>query len=170
MIFPARTDHAFSGERSLSSLKNRTAAWVRRRWDGELRYRVLEMIKFDHLSATSIDMYFLEAAFVILRNIIQNAVKHGEPASDRLFVDDRPWFGSRRTPCLRIFYRSSRAAPPYVTANLGIAPSQEAKGLRVGYGMYNVGLLTRLLGGSLYVTPQHGNSRLTVEVHLPFPE
>jgi len=170
MIFPARAEHGFMGSGKLSSLKSRTKEWVRQRWDGELCRLVLNMIKFDHLRDGEVDMYFLEASFVILRNLIQNSVKHSEPRLDLLFVDDRPWFGSRSTPCLRIYYRSSRSVPQDVIEKLGRSPIEQPIGSRVAYGMYNVGLLTRLLGGSLHVSSQGENARLTIEAHLPLPE
>ncbi|MCA3314265.1 MAG: hypothetical protein ING06_14485 [Roseomonas sp.] len=170
MIFPPRAEHALTGRRSMSHLKTQVLSWISGRWSGDLQNQVREMIKFDHVRDSLVENSFLEASFVIIRNVIQNAVKHGEPAEDLFFVDDRPWFGGRRVPCLRIYYRSSNTAPQSVIENLGRIPIEQPTGERVAYGMYNVGLLTRLLGGTLHVSSQPGSSRLTIEAHLPIPE
>ena len=168
-IFPARSEHALVGRASLSSLVGRITSWITGRYQETLASQVLKMVKFDHLSDDPVDAYFTEAAFVVARNIIQNAVRHGEPAEDLLFIDDRPWFSVRRTPCLRIHYRSNQRIDAQVIAQLGAKPIQKGEGTRVAYGMYNVGLLTRLLGGSLYVTDGGRSARFTIEAHLPLP-
>jgi hypothetical protein len=169
-IFPQRSNLAIRGATPLSSLRTRVLDWAKQRWNGELQSAVIAMIKFDHLEDRFVDATFLEASAVILRNIVQNAVKHGEPKTDLLFVDDRPWFGTRIAPCLRVHYRSSNSAPDDVVRSLGVAPIQQKLGTRTAYGMYNVGLLTRLLGGSLYVTSQGPANMLTIELHLPITE
>lgn len=170
LIFPPRSDYALIGHKKMSSIKKQVKRWIFCRWEGTLRRQVLKMVKFDHVSDCPVDAYFLEALFVILRNIIQNSVKHGEPLFDLLFIDDRAWFGSRRTFCLRIYYRSSNTVSQQVIDKLGSAPIELPMEGRTAYGMYNVGLLTRLLGGNLHVSSQVGSSRLIIEVHLPIPE
>jgi hypothetical protein len=170
-IFPQRSNLDLSKLRDLASLRNRIVLWASQRWKGEaaLKRSVLDMINIYHLDERSVDGILLEAAIVILKNIIQNSVKHGEPTTDRLCIDDRPWLGVR-AGCLRIMYRSSQSAPADVIKVLGLAPIQVAPDNRVAYGMYNVGLLTRLLGGCLYVTPGDSRSKLTIEIHLPIQE
>jgi hypothetical protein len=170
-IFPSRSELDLNKWEKLDSLKSRIVKWVREQWtDERLQTSVLNLTNFYHLDDCLVSANFLEAAFVILRSIIQNAVKHGEPDDDRLMVDDRPWFGVRTTPCLRIQYRSAKSAPQEVIVSLGLAPIQQIPGHRIAYGMYNVGLLTRLLGGSLYVYESDADLPLTVEIHLPIPE
>lgn len=171
-IFPPRSNIDLSKAQDLRSLQDTIVSWASQRWirESELRRSVTEMIQFYHLDDCAVDGILLEAATVILKNIIQNSVKHGEPTSDRLSVDDRPWLGIRKTRCLRIQYRSTQSASAEVIKVLCVAPIQLAPDKRIAYGMYNVGLLTRLLGGSLYVTSRGPNSQLTVDIHLPIPE
>ena len=60
-----------------------------------------------------------------------------------------------RTPCLRgSTIDRGRAVPISLLHVLGVEPILQEDGRRVAYGMYNVGLLSRLLGGSLHVTEQ----------------
>lgn len=169
-IFPSRSQNVLDGFVDLISIRVKTINWIEARWDGELRSSVIKMTKFDHVSDCKVDAYFFEATFVILKNIIQNAVKYGDPTSDLLFIDDRAWFGCRQTPRLRIYYRSSNSVPQEKIRGLGIAPIEQPLQRRVAYGMYTVGLLTRLLGGRLHVSSQGVNSLLAIEAHLPFPE
>jgi len=169
-IFPPRSEHALAGRQKLSKLPGRLLAWVNTRYEDSLQEQVLNMLKFDHVSDIAVSALFAESAYVIARNIIQNAVKHGEPRTDLIFFDDRAWFGARATPCLRIHYRASTEITADVVDLLGAAPILHDDSDRVGYGMYNVGLLTRLLGGSLYVSRDQASSHLTIDVHLPLPE
>jgi len=169
-IFPPRSEHALTGSRKLSDLCKRVLSWVKTRYDGTLEHSVVKMLKFDHVSDSPVSALFAEAAYVIARNVIQNAVKHGEPETDLIFFDDRAWFGARVTPCLRIHYRSSSQISSELLDVLGTAPVLHDDSDRVGYGMYNVGLLTRLLGGSLYVSRDDATARLTIDIHLPISE
>jgi hypothetical protein len=169
-IFPRRSEHAPVSSSLLSVMKKRVQHWIRTRYEGSLREDVLRMVKFDHVEERAVDGYYLEAVFVIVRNLIQNSVKHGEPDKELLFIDDRPWFGARRIPCVRVHYRSNQSVPPGLLEKLGRAPIRQDEGKRIGYGMYNVGLLCRLLGGNLHVTEQGENNHLVVEIHLPVVE
>lgn len=169
-IFPARAEHAVVGYHKLSILRGRLQSWIKQRWRDALRDEVLGMVKFDSLNDQTVDAHFLEATFVILRNLTQNAVRHGEPSQDLMMIDDRPWYGVRRTPCLRIHYRSSKSLATPMKDLLGATPIPQDDGRRVAFGMYNVGLLTRLLGGSLHVTERGETGQLTIEIHLPIVE
>ena len=169
-IFPPRGEHALTGSFDLAAMQKRLIAWVKLRYNGTLRDQVTNMLKFDHITPGNVSALFAEASFVIARNIIQNAVKHGEPANDLIFFDDRPWFGARSTRCLRIHYRSTNEVAADLINLLGSTPIVRDDTDRVGYGMYNVGLLTRLLGGSLYFSRDDAEARLTIDVHLPISE
>lgn len=169
-IFPPRAEHALTGTFDLTGMQKRLLAWVKLRYNGTLRREVTNMLKFDHITPGKVTTLFAEASFVIARNIIQNAVKHGEPNRDLIFFDDRPWFGARAIRCLRIHYRSTNEVPAELLDVLGSAPIVHDDTDRVGYGMYNVGLLTRLLGGSIYFSRDDSEARLTIDVHLPISE
>ena len=60
------------------------------RYEDALRDDVLRMIKFDHIGDQFVDAYYtLRRCFVILRNLVQNAVKHRRAGTtDYLFVDE----------------------------------------------------------------------------------
>lgn len=166
-IFPRREDPArLTDIVNIVLLEAKVIEWISKRWEDSVRGSALGMIRFYDLRRAPVTAQFLEATFVIIRNLVQNAVKHSEPSSDRIYIDDRPWYGMSSIPCLRIFYRSSRRASDQILNSLGITPIRQSNG-RVAYGMYNVGLLTRLLGGNLHVGQSRPDGHLTIEINIP---
>lgn len=154
---------------TLSKLKAEITDWMQSKWQDGLLRDALTMVKFDSLSAHQINESFYRAATIAIRNIVENAVKYGEPKDDLCFIDDRPWFGARSVKALRIYYRSTNRTTKYISDRLGKTPIENSATRRISFGMYNVGLLTRLLGGSLYVGQHPISLSLIVEIHLPYP-
>jgi hypothetical protein len=166
-LFPNPLATSNSRPVPLSSLAGKLNTWIGRRYDvADLRRRLKDLVKYDATSDRPVDPHLFSAAFLILQNLIQNIVKHGEPEEDIIAVDDRSWFGRRARECLRIRYVSRKPADATVLGVLSLAPIR--KDQRIAYGMYNVGMLTRLLGGSLYIA-NSTTTGFTIEFHLPLP-
>jgi hypothetical protein len=171
-ILPQRSQLWTDEPTNLQALRDKVLAWAEVRYGSNEEQKnksITEMIKFDHLTDCLVKNTFFESAFVILRNIIQNVVKHGEYMEDLLFIDDRKWFGASTRSCLRIHYQSFKPVGDAVIESLGKTPIQ-LENKRIAYGMYNVGLLTRLLGGNLHVYDPGTKTRFVIEIHLPYEQ
>ena len=114
-IFPIRSDLDLNKWEKLDSLRSRIIEWVPKRFtDERLQASALNFTNFYHLDDCSVSANFLEAAFVILRSIIQNAVQHGEPDEDRLMVEtDAPYLAPEP-------FRGQRNEPAFVRRTLEV--------------------------------------------------
>lgn len=166
-LFPDRNSFKSKGQVGLLQLKETIFKWIKERYDDKLATLLERMIHFDHLEDRLVEIRVFESCEAALRNLIRNSVSHGYPDSDQVFVDDRPWFGMRSAKCVRLHYQSKQQISSDLARQIGVRPITSSSTERVSYGMFNVGMLSRLSGGTVFSYVDESSSKFVVEVHIP---
>ncbi len=107
-----------------------------------------------------------EAVLYIARNLIQNSVKNRNYDTARIYLDLIPRPGG---DLCKLFYGNRRAHLSLTDAQvdqLCISPIRDGLG-RLRFGMFIVGMLARLLGGTAHARYERRIARFTVEVFVP---
>lgn len=131
---------------------------------------------------TSIDPVFFSGLLTILRNILQNVVKHGE-FNDRVIISTRLMGDSvecslaqdsashlQANGYIRIVYHSyGHRIDPNIVDQLGYRPTGGQEG-NPRYGMFLIGMIARLLGGTVYAANSKVRGGLSLQVDLPMPQ
>lgn len=164
-----------SKERSsveMTSLQTAINSWISSRYsilsEDEVD-TIISIVKIDHLAKRDVDPIFFRSVLTIVRNLIQNIIKHGNDQSDLVIIDDRAWFGVSHRDTLRIYYKSAGIIDQLTLDSLCLKPPTDASGAP-RYGMFLVGTLTRLLGGSVHVARSLDAPTVSLNIHLPYPK
>jgi hypothetical protein len=146
-----------------------TADWIRVRY-APLQHvnQLVDFPKFKSLSAIKLPEDCYAGVRAVLRNIIQNAIETGVLEKNAVTIDDTPFYNVGRRNVLRIFSRVHRFFDPGVLDSLTVRPFVDRQG-EVRFGMFLVGIITRMLGGVIHVQRAVDISSAAVHVLIPYP-
>lgn len=106
----------------------------------------------------------------LVKNLIQNVVSHGsiEPGEgNSIIVDDRPLYGAGGHDLLRISSKQSAIRDKETLDRVCVAPIfSRSNGAR--YGMLLIGLITKTLGGQVFVGRDPSSSFTECLIRMPY--
>jgi hypothetical protein len=137
--------------------------------DDNTRSEIHKTVSIKICSQTLIDYKYINNITDIVKNLISNIVAHGDLEKDRIRITDE-----RLTPLssqifLRLFVKSTGDLDSDIVDKMGIRPISKEK---ERYGMFLVGMIVRMLGGTIDITKargkkEHHQSRTLIEIRIP---
>jgi len=126
--------------------------------------KIKSILKF---KLDDIDIPFdrMESIIVILKNLIRNAERYGDLRRNEITISTRPFYGIDYHNSIRIFMKIYGAFESETLERIGIAPIADSKGTH--FGMFLVGMLTRILGGTLLVSREVDKLEHVIEIRIP---
>lgn len=103
---------------------------------------------------------------VILKNLIKNIIDHGQDESDQVIVDDSSSSGLSQANTVRVYSALSATIEPDTLNKLCIAPITNSEG-ELRFGMFLVGLVSRILGGVTCVDRSGAGDTTSLVIQLP---
>lgn len=108
---------------------------------------------------------FIDSIQVILKNLILNVVRYGHIDRDRISISNKPFLKFGESCEIRIFMRSYGPVGTDLE-KLGIAPIYDSSNIP-HFGMFLVGMLTRILGGTISVSKKEMLAYHIIEIRIP---
>ncbi len=168
-LFPDPRTIERSGEKTFGSLHQQLLDWIKSRYGVVSIDNIFAMLRFrlpDEYTASSL---YLDTLYFISRNMIQNAIQHTGIQGSVIYFD---LVSLRRTRAVQIHFRT-RSLLHHISEStidqLILSPVTDGVG-RKRYGMFIVGLLARLLGGTAQASYNRAAGELVIKVIVPIRE
>jgi hypothetical protein len=139
-----------------SNLREWLAQWARqayRNQSDDTIQKIVNLVQIKSIDYNRMSESQWAGVQFLVKNLIQNVVSHGsiEPGEgNSIIVDDRPLYGAGSHNLLRISSKQSAIRDMEVLDRICVAPIfSRTNGAR--YGMLLIGLITKTLGGQVFV-------------------
>jgi len=132
--------------------------------------KVFKIIKFKFLDfSMPLKNKFYIGVFIILKNLIQNSVSHGDLDKDVIILDDQKYFMLGPGGTLRIIYLSKNHVNKNILDKLCISPVDNKRGER-RHGMFLVGLIVKVLNGTTSIDRDSTKPGFSMLIKVPYME
>lgn len=152
----------------MNNLKMDTKEWIKQRYRALETEEIVDFPTLKKLSNQCVPKEFYVAVFAIIRNLLQNAIEEGDRRRNHFRVDDELRYKVGFQDSLKIYSYISAYCPPETRNMLCLQPIMKNGKLR--YGMYIVGVLVRLLGGSVQLDRASEGKGISVQIIIPYPK
>jgi len=152
-----------------STLYEQLSAWVNERYGVASTDSIMAMLKFRLPSDYSVSSLYLDTLYFIARNVIQNAIQHTNIDGSVIYFD---LIALRRASAVQIHFRTRSLLRPITDVTMDqliLSPVTDSVG-RKRYGLFIVGLLARLLGGTAEASYHPTPGELVIKVLVPIRE
>ncbi len=119
---------------------------------------------FPHSMTVSLELF--ESVEVILKNLVQNVVRWGDPERDKITISVQHFYEIKDPGVIRVRMRTYGKITGDILERIGISPIKDKAG-SLHFGLFLVGMLTRALGGVLYVSRQVNVPSHIIDVRIP---
>jgi hypothetical protein len=155
--------------KKFGALEEQLTSWVNDRYGIASTDGIFAMLKFRLPREILVPSLYLDTLYFISRNIIQNAIQHTEISGSMIYFDLTML---RHTSAVRIHFRTRALLYPIPSDTMDqliLSPVTDRVG-RKRYGLFIVGLLARLLGGTAEAMYDSAASELIIKVMVPIRE
>jgi len=108
-----------------------------------------------------------ENVIIILKNLVQNIVAHGDRLHDKVIISTRPFYKIGDWDTIRIYMRTYGIIDCDAINKIGIVPIRTHRDDIPHYGMFLIGMMTRILGGAMHVSRKSTSDYYVIELKIP---
>lgn len=155
-------------------LKNWLYEWVDKAYPNqtlETKKKIVDLVQIRSIQPDRINSTQWKGIHFLLKNLVQNVVSHGSIESEdgnSIVVDDRPLFGVGENNFLRISSKQHAIRDQEILDRVCVAPIQSRNG-GARYGMLLIGMITRTLGGQVFVGRDASRAFTECLIKIPYP-
>jgi hypothetical protein len=137
--------------------------------DDITRSKVHEIVSVTVHGTTAVNFKYMNNIIDIIKNLVNNIIRHGNPAKDKITITDELMTKLSSQTFIRIFVKSTGDLDSDIVDRMGMRPISKEK---ERYGMFLVGMIVRILGGTIDITKaggkkEHHQSRTLIEIRIP---
>lgn len=108
----------------------------------------------------------LNNIFIIVKNLLQNVVRYGDQLRDKIIISTYPLFKYGDKQTIRIRLKTFGKFDDTTLSKMGIMPTIDIEG-KPHFGMFLVGMLSRIMGGTMHVSKKENMPFTIVEIRIP---
>jgi len=158
-----------SGDYEPHALKDRVNHWIDQMYSGlspENIQSVKSVLEYNIDENINMPTILFESIESIVKNLVQNIVRYGDQRRDKIIVSTRPFYDIGDQGIVRIYVRSHGKIGADTLDKFGLVPITDIVG-NLHFGMFLVGMLTRILGGVLHVSRNEVAPYHVIEIRIP---
>ncbi len=137
----------------------------------ENRRKIINLVQVKSLSKERFPNSYWFGFQFIVKNLIQNTVSHGsieQSDAHSITIDDRPIFGIGDRSIVRITSKHGAIRDQGILDRMCVAPIiSNDRGAR--YGMLLIGMITKTLGGQVFLTREATRNNTECLIKIPYP-
>ena len=127
---------------------------------------IRDIVVYNFNNNLSLSPDYLESIIVITKNTIQNIVRYGDPSRDKIILSTNPLYQIGDKNTFTISVKTYGKLGNEMLEKIGIVPILDKNG-KLHFGMFLVGMLARILGGSMLVGRNTNKPYHTIEIRIP---
>lgn len=170
-LFLNASEKTITVKKNLSSLEREIKIWISQMYcnltnENQRKIASIVIYQFEEKNLSdTLSNDFIDSILVILKNLILNVVRYGDIDQDRIAISNKPFFNFGDSREIRIYMKSYGSVGPDLV-KLGIVPIFDSSN-KPHFGMFLVGMLTRILGGIINVSKEELSAYHIIEIRIP---
>jgi len=151
-------------------IKERMDSWIDQMYSPLIetqREKIHAILEYNLESNVELPLDLAENAIIILKNLVQNIVYYGDILHDKIIISTRPFYKIGDWNTIRIYMRTYGIIDYDVIDKIGIVPIRTHQTGMPHYGMFLIGMMTRILGGAMHVSRKSTSDYYVIEIKIP---
>ena len=152
------------------SIKERMDSWIDQMYSPLIeaqRESIHAILEYNLEPDIKLPRSLTENVIIILKNLVQNIVSHGDRFHDKIIISTGPFYKISDLDNIRIYMRTYGIIDYDVIDKIGIVPIRTHHNDIPHYGMFLIGMMTRILGGAMHVSRKSTSDYYVVELKIP---
>jgi len=151
-------------------IKERMDSWIDQMYSPLIetqREKIHAILEYNLESNVELPLDLVENVIIILKNLVQNIVSYGDRLHDKVIISTNPFYKIGDRDNIRIYMRTYGIIDSDVIDKIGIAPIRTHHNDIPHYGMFLIGMMTRILGGAMHVSRKSTSDFYVIEIKIP---
>jgi len=151
-------------------IKERMDSWIDQMYSPLIetqREKIHAILEYNLEPNIELPRGLTENVIIILKNLVQNIVSHGDTFHDKVIISTYPFYKIGDWGTIRIYMRTYGIIDYEVIDKIGIVPIRTHHNDIPHYGMFLIGMMTRILGGAMHVSRKSTSDYYVIELKIP---